>query len=101
VRLPNGQWQRRKAPKRQQPAEPEAEAEPEPNVISEIEAAAAEVEFARKVIEMNAKYAAEGRGSFQIDGKMIDIPIVVRAEKLLCRHEKIRAREARTLEAAS
>jgi citrate lyase subunit beta/citryl-CoA lyase len=50
---------------------------------------------------MNVKYAAEGRGSFQIDGKMIDIPIVVRAEKLLRRHEKIRAREARTLAAAS
>jgi hypothetical protein len=32
---------------------------------------------------------------------MIDIPIVVRAEKLLRRHEKIRAREARTLDAAS
>ena len=59
-----------------------------------------EVEFARKVIEMNAKYAAEGRGSFQIDGKMIDIPIVVRAEKLLARHQKIKAREARTLAAA-
>ena len=60
-----------------------------------------EVAFARKVIEMNAGYAAEGRGSFQIDGKMIDIPIVVRAEKLLRRHEKIKAREARTLAAAS
>jgi citrate lyase subunit beta/citryl-CoA lyase len=60
-----------------------------------------EVAFARKVIEMNAKFAAEGRGSFQIDGKMIDIPIVVRAEKLLRRHDKIKAREARTLAAAS
>ncbi len=60
-----------------------------------------EVAFARKVIEMNTRFAAEGRGSFQIDGKMIDIPIVVRAEKLLRRHEKIRAREARTLAAAS
>jgi citrate lyase subunit beta/citryl-CoA lyase len=70
-------------------------------VNAEYSPSAAEVEFARKVIEMNAKYAAEGRGSFQIDGKMIDIPIVVRAEKLLRRHEKIRAREARTLAAAS
>jgi hypothetical protein len=32
---------------------------------------------------------------------MIDIPIVVRAEKLLRRNEKIKAREARTLAAAS
>ena len=60
-----------------------------------------EVAFARRVIEMNAGFAAEGRGSFQIDGKMIDIPIVVRAEKLLRRNEKIKAREARTLAAAS
>jgi citrate lyase subunit beta / citryl-CoA lyase len=60
----------------------------------------AEVVFARKVIEMNTEMAKQGRGSFQIDGKMIDIPIVVRAEKLLARHAKIRAREARTLAAA-
>ena len=59
-----------------------------------------EVAFARKVIDMNGEMARQGRGSFQIDGKMIDIPIVVRAEKLLARHAKIRAREARTLAAA-
>jgi len=58
VRLPNGQWQRRKAPKRQQPAEPEAEAEPEPNVISEIEAAAAEVESAAAKRARIAKLSA-------------------------------------------
>ena len=36
-----------------------------------------------------------GRGSFSLDGKMIDIPVVVRAEKLLKRFDAIRAREAR------
>jgi citrate lyase subunit beta/citryl-CoA lyase len=41
-----------------------------------------------------------GRGSFQIDGRMIDIPVVLRAQRLLARHEAIIAREARTLAAA-
>ncbi|MBC7781761.1 MAG: CoA ester lyase [Proteobacteria bacterium] len=69
-------------------------------VNAEYSPSESEVAFARKVIEMNLEYAAQGRGSFQIDGKMIDIPIVVRAEKLLRRHEKIRMREAKTLAAA-
>jgi citrate lyase subunit beta/citryl-CoA lyase len=59
-----------------------------------------EVDFARRVITLNAEHAAQGRGSFQIDGKMIDIPIVERAQRLLRRHERIREREARTLAAA-
>ena len=58
-----------------------------------------EVEYARKVIRMDEDAAAAGRGSFQIDGKMIDIPVVVRAQNLLKRHEAIKAREARTLAA--
>jgi citrate lyase subunit beta/citryl-CoA lyase len=40
-----------------------------------------------------------GRGSFALDGKMIDIPIIVRAERLLKRFEAITAREAQTLAA--
>lgn len=58
-----------------------------------------DVAYARKVVDMDRAAAAEGRGSFQIDGKMIDIPVVVRAEKLLRRYEAIKAREARTLAA--
>ena len=53
-----------------------------------------EVAHAKRVIEGNAKAAAEGRASFAIDGKMIDVPVVARAERLLERHEAIRAREA-------
>ncbi len=59
-----------------------------------------EVAYARKVIQMDKEAAAAGRGSFQIDGKMIDIPVVVRAEKLIRRYEAIRQREAKTLAAA-
>jgi citrate lyase subunit beta/citryl-CoA lyase len=61
---------------------------------------AEEVAYARKVIQMDGEARAAGRGSFQIDGKMIDIPVVVRAERLLRRYEAIKAREARTLAAA-
>jgi citrate lyase subunit beta/citryl-CoA lyase len=60
----------------------------------------AEVEYAQKVIALDKEAAAAGRGSFQIDGKMIDIPIVERARRLLRRHERIAEREARTLAAA-
>ena len=60
----------------------------------------AEVAYARKVIRMDQEAAAAGRGSFQIDGKMIDIPVVVRAQRLIRRYEAIKEREARTLAAA-
>lgn len=68
-------------------------------VNDEYSPSADEVAFARKVIEANAEMERQGRGSFQIDGKMIDLPIVVRAERLLRRHEQIKAREAKTLAA--
>jgi citrate lyase subunit beta/citryl-CoA lyase len=61
---------------------------------------AEEVAYARKVIQMDREAQAAGRGSFQIDGKMIDIPVVVRAERLIRRYDAIKAREARTLAAA-
>lgn len=60
---------------------------------------AEEVEYASKVIQLDKEAAAAGRGSFSLDGKMIDIPIIVRAEKLLKRYEAIKAREAKTLAA--
>jgi citrate lyase subunit beta / citryl-CoA lyase len=58
-----------------------------------------EVDYARKVIKMDREASASGRGSFSLDGKMIDIPVVVRAEKLIRRFDAIKAREARTLAA--
>ena len=59
-----------------------------------------EVAYARKVVQMDKEAAASGRGSFQIEGKMIDVPVVVRAEKLIRRYEAIKAREKKTLAAA-
>jgi citrate lyase subunit beta/citryl-CoA lyase len=60
-----------------------------------------EVAYARKIIEMDKEASKSGRGSFALDGKMIDIPIIVRAEKLLKRFDAIKRREAKTLAAAA
>jgi len=54
-----------------------------------------EVAYAKKLIEADKKAAAEGRGSFAVDGKMIDIPVIERARKLLVRHEAIERRQRR------
>ena len=52
----------------------------------------AEVAHARKLIAADEKAAAEGRGSFTVDGKMIDIPVIDRARRLLARHDAIERR---------
>jgi citrate lyase subunit beta/citryl-CoA lyase len=51
-----------------------------------------EVAYARRLIDADRKAAAEGRGSFSVDGKMIDIPVIDRARKLIARHEAIEKR---------
>ncbi|MEN3289754.1 MAG: citrate lyase subunit beta / citryl-CoA lyase [Bradyrhizobium sp.] len=56
---------------------------------------AQEVEHAERVVTLNKQAAAEGRASFAIDGKMIDIPIVQRAEALLERASAIASRSHR------
>lgn len=53
-----------------------------------------EVAYAKRVVEENARAEAGGRGSFALDGKMIDVPVVARAERLLARHAAIGVREA-------
>jgi citrate lyase subunit beta/citryl-CoA lyase len=60
----------------------------------------AEVAYAQKLIKLDDEAAATGRGSFTLDGKMVDIPIIVRARKLIARYEAIKKREARTLAAS-
>ncbi|WP_159350915.1 HpcH/HpaI aldolase/citrate lyase family protein [Roseomonas harenae] len=47
---------------------------------------------AERIVAMDREAAAQGRGSFALDGKMIDIPIVQRAEALLARARAIAAR---------
>jgi citrate lyase subunit beta/citryl-CoA lyase len=53
-----------------------------------------QVEYARRVVEQDAKHLAAGRGSWELDGKMIDIPIVERAKRLIARSERITIRES-------
>ena len=50
---------------------------------------------AETIVRMDKEAAAAGRGSWALDGKMIDIPIVQRAEALLVRARAIAALEAR------
>ncbi len=52
----------------------------------------AEVALAKRIIEANDEAEKTGRGSFELDGKMIDVPVVRRAQALLARHEAIVAR---------
>lgn len=51
-----------------------------------------DVAYAKRLIAADEKAAAEGRGSFTVDGKMIDIPVIDRARRLLARHDAIERR---------
>jgi citrate lyase subunit beta/citryl-CoA lyase len=53
---------------------------------------AEDVAYARKLIVADEEAAAGGRGSFTVDGKMIDIPVIDRARRLLARHDAIERR---------
>jgi citrate lyase subunit beta/citryl-CoA lyase len=55
---------------------------------------AGEIAYAKKLIAADERAAAEGRGSFSVDGKMIDIPVIERARRLLKRHDAIERRRA-------
>jgi citrate lyase subunit beta / citryl-CoA lyase len=55
-----------------------------------------DVAYAKKLIAADENAAAEGRGSFTVDGKMIDIPVIDRARRLLARHGAIERRLRRS-----
>jgi citrate lyase subunit beta/citryl-CoA lyase len=57
---------------------------------------AAEVESARRAINAYKEATAAGRGSISVDGKMVDVPVVIRAEALIARHAAIEARKQRS-----
>ena len=50
-----------------------------------------EVEYARRVIEAWSRAEAEGRGSVALDGRMIDVPVLKRAQNLLSLTDAIEA----------
>jgi len=43
----------------------------------------AEIDHARKVLEVAAEAEADGRGSISLDGEMIDMPVILRAQNVL------------------
>jgi citrate lyase subunit beta/citryl-CoA lyase len=53
---------------------------------------AEEVDLARRIVAAAARAESEGQGALQLDGKMIDAPIVVRARALLDAYERFAAR---------
>jgi len=54
-----------------------------------------EVASAKKIVAAYDDAVAAGRGSISVDGKMIDVPVVLRAQELLAIHDAIKEREAR------
>jgi citrate lyase subunit beta/citryl-CoA lyase len=66
-----------------------------PIVNEQYSPSAKEVAYATRIVEEDAVHAAAGRASWSLDGKMIDVPVVARAQQLLERHAAIVAREAR------
>lgn len=54
---------------------------------------ASELDWARRVVEAYEAAKAEGRGAVTVDGRMIDVPIVQRAEGLLAWDAAIAARD--------
>lgn len=54
-----------------------------------------DVAHAERVVAAYEKATSKGIGAIVVDGKMIDVPVVERAQALLARHSAIAAREAR------
>jgi citrate lyase subunit beta/citryl-CoA lyase len=63
----------------------------------EFRAGAAELDHARRVVAAYDEALARGIGAVTVDGKMIDVPVVERARRLVEREAAIAAREARML----
>ena len=61
----------------------------------------AEVAAARKVMSAFKTAQAEGRASVGVDGKMVDIPVVERARRILSRVTAIEAKEVKVRAAFS
>jgi citrate lyase subunit beta / citryl-CoA lyase len=54
-----------------------------------------EVDAARRIVAAYDEAIAAGRGSIAVDGKMVDVPVVERAQQTLRRHAAIQERESR------
>ena len=66
-----------------------------PILNAEFGPSAEEVASARRIVAAYAEATAAGRGSIAVDGKMVDVPVVERAQQTLRRHAAIEEREQR------
>jgi len=66
-----------------------------PVLNEEFAPSADEVASARKIVAAYEEAVAAGRGSISVDGKMVDVPVVLRAQEVLAIHDAIRKRERR------
>jgi len=57
-------------------------------VVAAFTPSAEEVQWAQRVVDGYEQHAAEGRGAFALDGKMIDMPLVKAAQRVLARAPK-------------
>lgn len=51
-----------------------------------------DVDKSKRIVSASERAAAEGRGAFELDGRMVDAPVVARATRLLQRAEAIALR---------
>ncbi len=66
-----------------------------PILNSEFAPSEEEVGAARRIVAAYEEATAAGRGSIAVDGKMVDVPVVKRAQQTLQRHAAVRERERR------
>jgi citrate lyase subunit beta/citryl-CoA lyase len=66
-----------------------------PILNEEFSPSAEDVASARRIVAAYDEAVAAGRGSISVDGKMIDVPVVLRAQQTLAIHEAIKERETR------
>ena len=52
-------------------------------------------DLARRIVDAWDENEAEGRGSFELEGKMIDVPVVLRAQRVIAKCDAIRAKNAK------
>jgi len=64
-----------------------------PVLNDEFAPAPEEIDHAERVVAAYEKSVAEGVGAITIDGKMIDVPVAIRAQNLLARARAIAARQ--------
>ena len=52
-------------------------------------------DLARRIVDAWDEKEADGRGSFELEGKMIDVPVVLRAQRVIAKCDAIRAKNAK------